>query len=70
MTSDGKEFDVQGVDSGAEKAPARRQRYLLLAAAVWLQIMVVIFIVVQIRDRVHTPTGRWLNKTMMLLGLA
>jgi hypothetical protein len=47
---------------------ARRRLYLLMAA-VWLQLMVMIFVVIETKRRIHTPLSAWLNKIAYLLGL-
>jgi hypothetical protein len=63
------EADFKRAEGKAEKVPYSRQRFWLVVAALWLQVMVVAFIVVEIKHRVNTPVTQWVRKALYLLGL-
>jgi hypothetical protein len=47
---------------------SRWKGFCLVLAALWLQAVVVICIVLEI-NRVHTPVSEWLKRTINLLGM-
>jgi len=47
---------------------SRRQKVWLFVAALWLEVMVVVFVVVEINRRVRTPLSDWVNRMILLLG--
>ena len=54
------------LDSTSHKSSASRGFFWTMFAAVWLQIVVLIFIVIQL-SRLNTPVGAWLSKTLDLI---
>jgi hypothetical protein len=67
MTSDNKKLTEKRTDCKAEKALSLRRRFLLVVVSLWLQVMVVIFIVVEIKHRVRTPVTEWVSKAIRVL---
>jgi hypothetical protein len=45
------------------------QRYWLVLAAVWLQVTVIAFVILETNSRVMTPVTDWMNKIVYLLGM-
>jgi dolichol-phosphate mannosyltransferase len=56
-----------GLLSSAAISPLRRVWSVI--ATLWLQLMVVVFVVVEIKRRVHTPALNWVTKIHHLLGI-
>ena len=51
----------------AGRARPGRRRLWLVVSALWLQVMVIVFVIVQIQQQVHTPVTEWLSKAVRLL---
>lgn len=64
-----KELFQQKADCKAERAPSLRQMFWLVLASIWLQVMVILFIIVEIKHQVRTPVTDWVNKMILLLGI-
>jgi hypothetical protein len=48
-------------------SPFNRQRVLLSASIVWLQALVIIFVIVQIQRSIRTPVSQWVDRAIYLL---
>jgi hypothetical protein len=66
-TNDG-ELIGKKADCKGKGVLSSRQRFWLIVAAFWLQVVVVIFVVMQFKHRVHTPVTDWMNKIIQLFG--
>lgn len=64
-----KELFQRKADCKAERAPSLRQMFGLILASIWLQVMVIVFVIVEIKHRVSTPVTNLVNKTILLLGM-
>lgn len=66
MTTSDEEFPGKKADCKAKVALSYLQRFLPVVAALWLQIIVVIFVFMQVKYHVHTPVTDWVNKIFHL----
>jgi hypothetical protein len=64
---DDKKLAEKRTDCTAEKALPLRRRFLLAVVSLWLQAMVLIFIVVEINYRVRTPITEWVSRAIRVL---
>ena len=69
MKTDDKELTENGPECKAKKALSSWEKIWLIIAALWLQVMVVVFVVTEIRHRDRTPITEWVNKMTHLLGM-
>jgi hypothetical protein len=53
----------------AGRALSLRQLLWLVLASIWLQGIVIVFVIVEIKRRVLTPVTDWVNKMILLLGM-
>jgi uncharacterized membrane protein YhaH (DUF805 family) len=66
-TREGAVIETKADCQGKEGFSSRR-RYWLVIAGLWLQIVVVIFIVMHFKHHVHTPVRDWMSRIMQLFG--
>jgi hypothetical protein len=50
-----------------ESSPSRQQKFWLVLAGLWLQVVVFIFGVVEMQRRLHTPIRDWVQRIILLL---
>lgn len=63
------ELTTQRADCQAERVSAFGQKFWVVIAALWLQVMIVVFIILETKRRVQTPVSDWMNKIVYLLGM-
>jgi uncharacterized membrane protein YccF (DUF307 family) len=64
-----KELLQRKADCKAGGALSLRQMLWLVLASIWLQVIVIVCIIIEIKHRVDTPITDWLNKMLFLLGM-
>ena len=64
---DDKKLAEKRTDCTVEKALPLRRRFLLAVVSLWLQAMILIFIVVEINYRVRTPVTEWMSRAIRVL---
>jgi len=57
------------MNSPTPPIPFLRRRFWLIVAALWLQIVVIVFLGIEIKHQVRTPVAQLGNKIIYLLGL-
>jgi hypothetical protein len=63
------ELTRQRADCQEGRVLALRQRSWLVIAALWLQAMVVVFVILETTRRIKTPVTDWMDKIAYLLGI-
>ena len=64
-----KELSQRKADCKAGRVLSLQQMFWLILASIWLQVIVIVFIIVEIKHRVITPVTDWVNKMILLLGM-
>ena len=64
-----KELSQRKDDCKVGRALSLRQMFWLVFASIWLQLIVIVFVIVEIKHGVITPIADWMNKTILLLGM-
>lgn len=62
-----KEARWQKASIQPESSPSRQQKFWLVLAGLWLQVVVFIFVVVEMQRRIHTPIHDWVQRIILLL---
>jgi hypothetical protein len=69
MKANKEELTQQKADSKSENPRFLWRRFWLVVSALWLQIVVIIFIGIETKYQVRTPIDQLGNKILCLLGL-
>jgi len=70
MRANNKEPPRPRLNDESEKPLFLWRRCCLVVAALWLQIVVIVFIGIEMQHRVNTPIAQWWSKVIhLLLGL-
>jgi hypothetical protein len=64
-----KELSQRKANCKSGRALSLRQMFWLVLASIWLQVIVIVFVIVEIKYRVITPVTDWVNKIILLLGI-
>jgi hypothetical protein len=72
MAMDGSRKDSrwQKASVQSEGDHALQQKFLLVLAGLWLQVVVLIFVVIEIQSTTHTPVRDWVKRIILLLSTA
>jgi hypothetical protein len=69
MKANKEEPTQQKADSKSENPRFLWRRFWLVVSALWLQIVVIVFLGIEIKHQVRTPIAQLGNKIIYLLGL-
>lgn len=67
MATHDKEPALRKTEGGVEETHASPKKLWLVVAALWLQVIVVVFVVSEIKQPGRTPFTTWVRKAIHLL---
>jgi len=54
--------------NATERDHSKLEKFWFGITTVWLQAMVMTFVVFEIQERIHTPASHWIQKLVRLVG--